>query len=202
MAEDPKVTEFRETNTRLIKEKEVLTKENEEFKKKFEGIDPDVVRAQAAELETLRKAKPDERVKQLETELATEKAARAAAQATIDASVLRSAVTDKFLKAGGRPNALDFMVTKAKDVFTVENGVPVGKVFDPDNPGVKLSVDAFIRQQIKESDFAFKPSNGGGADPKPSGGRPGVKELANPTPEQLGDPAIVAAIRRGELKVV
>lgn len=112
-------------------------------------------------------------------------------------------MTDKFLKAGGRPNALDFMVTKAKDVFTVENGVPVGKVFDPNNPGQKLTLEGFINLQVKEADFAFLPSQGGGANPKPgAGGRPGVNELRNPTPSQLGDPAVGAAIRRGELKVV
>ena len=58
-----------------------------------------------------------------------------------------------------------------------------------------------MAQQVRESDFAFLPSGGGGANPKPGGGGPsGAKELRNPTAQQLG--ANANAIARGELRVV
>lgn len=184
-----KVAEFRENNIKLTKD---LVR--------FDGIDPVAVAADRSALAELQKAKPDARIAELEAALATEKTARTAAQALADVSVLKSTIADKFLKAGGRASATEFMVAKAKELFTVENGVLVGKVFDPTRPGEKLTVDGFITMQVKESDFAFLPSSGGGATTSRSSGSTGVKELRNPTANELG--AHAAAISRGELKVV
>jgi hypothetical protein len=184
-----RVAEFRDNNV-------ALKKENDDLKTKFAGFDPDVVKAERAELETIRKEKPNETIAALRAQLAD-------AQGKANASTLKDAITAAFLKAGGRANAVDYIVTKASDKFTVENGALVGKVFDPSRPGEKLTVDAFMSQQVRESDFAFLPSGGGGANPLSGGGRPSTsaaKELRNPTPQQLG--ANASAIARGELRVV
>ena len=175
-----KVKEMRTTNIDLMRERD-------ELKTKVADLD---------------RAKPHERITELETALAAEKAARTAAQAAADESLLSSTVTAKFFAKGGRTSAAEFIVSKAKDALTIENGVIVGKVFDPNKPGVKLDVDGFIAMQVREADFAFKPSSGGGADPKRGGGTSGARELVNPTAAELGDPANASAIRRGELKVV
>src|SRR5439155_22114343 len=115
--------------------------------------------------------------------------------------ILKSIVSEAFLKAGGRANALDFMVAKAQAALTVENGAVVGKVFDPDKPGEKLTVEGFIALQIRESDYAFHPSNGGGSPSRTGGGRPpAANQLVDPTPQQLGEHA--SAIKAGTLKVV
>lgn len=179
--EHPKVTEFRTTNVELARELEELRP----------------LKARLAELE---KAKPDARIAELEAALATEKAARATAQASADASVLRSAIADKFLKTGGRPSALDYIVSKAREAFTVENGIVVGRGFDPARPGEKLTIDSFISAEVRESDFAFLPSQGGGAHQSHGGGHTGSpKELVNPTPQELG--AHADAIRKGDVKI-
>jgi hypothetical protein len=187
-----KVADMRSNNIKLLKE-------NDELKAKYHGIDPAAVAANAARLAELEKAKPDVRIAELESALATEKAARATAQATADASVLKSAVTDAFIRTGGRAEATEFMVSKATSLFDVANGVVVGRTFDPNRPGEKLTVDSFISAQLQESAFAFKPSSGGGADPKRGGGQAGGKRLINPTPQELG--ANSSAIARGEIKV-
>ncbi len=186
-----RVEEFRDTNITLNKKLAA-----------FDGIDPAAVAADRAKLTELENAKPNERITALEAELAAEKSARAALQTTSDASTLRALVSDAFLKSGGRPSATDFIVDKAKALFTVENGALVGKNFDPLRPGEKLSVGSFITLQVKESDFAFLPSGGAGASPLKSAGAAttGAKELRNPTAQQLGQHG--DAIRRGDLRVV
>jgi hypothetical protein len=187
-----RVAEFRDNNVKL-------TKERDDLLARFDGIDPAAVKATAAKLAALEQAKPDERIAALESQLA-------AANKRANEGVLKDAVSGAFLKSGGRPAASDYILSKAEKLFTVAaDGTLVSSAFDPDQPGVKLTVAAFINQQLKESSFAFQPSSGSGADPRRStggGNRSGAKELRNPTPQQLGDAATAAAIRRGELKVV
>lgn len=180
--EHPKVTEFRTTNVEQARELEELRP----------------LKARIAELE---KAEPAAEIARLTAALGASEASRATLQAAADTSALRTAVGDSFLKNGGRPNALDYIVAKARDVFAVENGVVVGKGFDPARPGEKLTLEAFIAAQLKESDFAFKPSQGGGASSRSGGGSGGgANELRNPTAQELG--ANADRIKRGELKVV
>jgi hypothetical protein len=181
-----RVAEFRDTNVTLKKTVDDLTT-------KFKDIDPEAWKADRAKLAAFEQAKPNEKIAALESQLAD-------ANKRANGALLKDAVLGKFLAAGGRQNAADFILTKAADKFTVENGAVVGVVFDPNQPGVKLTVEAFINQQLAESDFAFRPSSGGGADPRKSGGRTGAKELRNPTAKQLGEAG--AAIKRGEVKVV
>jgi hypothetical protein len=182
-----KVKEMRATNVGLLKERDDL-------KTKFADIDPVTFAANKLKLDAYEAAKPNETIAALQAQLAE-------ANNRASVSVLKDAITAAFLKAGGRANAVDYIVTKAADKFAVENGVLVGKVFDPNDPGVKLTIDSFMNLQIREADFAFLPSSGSGTTKSKSGGGPsGAKELRNPTPQQLG--AHGAAIRDGKIRVV
>lgn len=181
-----RVKEFRDSAITAAKERDAL-------KAKFEGIDPATVAADKAKLADYEKAKPNERIAELEAKLA-------AANASANSSILKDAVTGAFVRAGGRLDAADFVLQKAGDRLAVENGVVVGKGFDPSRPGVRLDVDGFIALMVREHGFAFKPSGGGGANPSPGGGGPSrANELVDPTPQQLGEHA--AAIKAGRVKV-
>ena len=192
MADDPKLAEFRDKNIELMKELDDL-------KKRFEGIDPDAVEADRAKLAEFEKAKPNERITELETLLAAEKASRLDIQKRADASVIETQVTDGFLKSGGRPEARAFIVGQAAGVFTLENGKLISTKHSPDRPGERMSLSEWLSLQTREHAFCFFPSAGGGADPKRGGGS-SARELRNPTPQQLGEHA--TAIAKGDLKVV
>jgi hypothetical protein len=170
-------------------------KERDDLAAKFDGIDPAVARATAAKLAALEQAKPEERIAHLESQLAD-------ANKRANGALIRDALDSAFLKAGGHPNAVDFACTKAADKFTVENGAVVGTVFDPNQPGVKLTVDAFINQLLSEAAYVFALSSGGNASPRKSSGenRSGVKEPRNPTPHHLGEAG--ADIKAGKIRVV
>jgi hypothetical protein len=193
--EHPKVTEFRETNTRLMGEVEPLRA----AVKKFEGIDPEAVKADRARLAELEKVTP--RITELELELAAEKAARATAQQQTDALVVESTISSAFLKAGGLPKARAFIVAAALPAFTVEGGDVKGKKFSPNNPGQPMTVDEWLILQIKENSFCFAASSGGGADPKSGGGSSGVTVLKDPSARELGDPATAKGLREGKVRL-
>ena len=156
----------------------------------FDGVDPDEYRVLKARVDTSKRAA------ELEAELATTKTAHAAA-------LLKNAVSVEFLRQGGRASAVDFMVQAASKTFSMENGELTTNEFSATNPGQPLTVEEWMGQQIQKADFAFQPSRGGGAPARKSavlGGRSNVKELRNPSPQELG--ANASAIARGDIKVV
>jgi hypothetical protein len=98
-----RVAEFRANNIKLTKDLA-----------RFEGIDPDKVKTDGVKLAAYENARPNERIAELEAKLA-------AAQSSANASLLKDAVTAAFIKAGGRANAVDFIVAKANERLGVEN---------------------------------------------------------------------------------
>jgi hypothetical protein len=184
-----KLAEFRDSNVILLKERDALKAQYEGIDEEYKTLKAKAAAGDGAELAAVR------------AELATEKTARAAAQAAADASVLKSTVTDAFLKAGGRPKALGYIVAQAAPVFTVVNGALKSTQFSPTRPGESLTLDEFIASQLKDSDFAFEASRGGGATGG-GGGRStsGVRELRDPTPQDLGK--FSREIAAGEMRVV
>lgn len=204
MTLEEKLAEFRENNIELQK---TLAK--------FDGLDPETARAAFVKATTLEeklaafegvdpdeyralKARPDtsQRAAELEAELAATKTAHAAA-------MLKNAVSVEFLRQGGRASAVDFMLQAASKVFEMGTDGVTTKEFSATNPSQPLSVSEWITQQVAVADFAFQPSRGGGAPVRKSaalGGRSNVKELRNPTPQQLGEHS--ASIARGEIKIV
>lgn len=146
--------------------------------------------------------------KQLETTestLATEKAARADAQKRADSALLRERIGSKATKIGAKANALGFLITQAEETFVIKDEKVVARdtKFSSKKPGEPLEIDEWLEQATKDYDFAFAPSQGG--DPPPTGDRlgtprPGVKQLLNPTPQELGQ--FAKQIRKGEMQVV
>jgi hypothetical protein len=176
MADDPKLAEFRDKNIALLKEVADL-------KARYEGIDPDAVKADRAKLAELQTANP--RLQTLETELAAEKTAHAETRKRSDAFIIDSTITDAFLKGGGRPETRAFVVAQSAGQFVVENGQVKGTQFSPDRAGEPMSVDEWITLQTRQHAFCFLPSTGSGA----SASRvrtSTAKVLKNPSPADLG----------------
>lgn len=209
-----KVTEFRNTNIALAKENDEL----KPLKTKFEGIDPDAARAALSQVEEFKKkgaAKPDDiatmvknaveaAITPLKTELEKTQKQTESERQRADESTMRSLVSEKFLKVGGNPKAIDFIMGQAKSIFTVKDGAVVAQPnkFSSVNPGNPIDVDEWLNGAAKEHDFAFKQSTGGGAPPAggSGGGRPGQTVIRNPTPQQLGDPVFAKQLKAGTLR--
>lgn len=213
-----KVVEFRDKNVELMKEVEPLRT----LKTQFTGIDPEAAKtalAAQAEFEKKGMKKPDDitaqiqaavtaAVKPLQDQVAASNAAVAAERKRADEGTLRTVIGEKFGKVGGKAKAIDYIITQAQSVFTVEGGAvkPVANKYSTDRPGEPLGVDEWLGQMAKEHDFAFEPSKGGGAG---GGGnsdgtgapqlRAGQTLLTNPTPAQLGENS--KAIAEGKVKV-
>jgi len=218
-----RVVEFRDNNVALTKKVADL----EPIVAKFKDIDPEKAReALAAQAALAAKGitKPDDvaaaiksavdasmaaHVKPLQDQLTLVTTTAVAERKRADEGTLRSALSDKFNKAGGKPETFDFVFGKAQSTFGVTDGVvkAAANQFSADRPSEPLSIDEWMTRQIKETPWAFKESGGGGAAPAgggaggAGGGRPGVSILKDPTPQQLGDPANSAAIKAGKMRV-
>lgn len=210
-----KVIEFRDNNVLLTKK----VGELEPIAKKFEGIDADAAKNAIAAQDALKKAgigKPDDvtalinsavqnAVKPLTDQITTITTAATEDKKRADALMLSGQLGSKFSKAGGVPEAHDYIVSRAQGVFVVEGGAikAAPNQFSADRPGEPLTMDEWMTRMTKEAAFAFKPSGGGGANPQTpgaAGGRPaGQLVLTNPTPQQLGEHG--KAIREGKMRV-
>jgi hypothetical protein len=163
-----RLDEFRNNNKALnLKVNELETR-----LKTFDGVDPTAAAATAAKLTELEarfegvdpneyrslKAKPDlsARVSELETKLA-------ASEASAARSALKTSVGDAFLRAGGLPEAADFITSKAETIFAMTNGQLTTEQWSAERPGEKLSLDEWMRARYVDAAFAFRPSGGGGA---------------------------------------
>lgn len=194
------VAEFRNNNIALTQERDALLPLKEQFK----DLDPVAARAAIAKVKELGdkgikggedlKALIEAAITPLTTEISTLKAAGETERKRADDAVFKSSISDIFVgKAGGEPSALDFIVGRARDVFTMQNGVmkAAPNKFSVDKPGEPLTVDEWITQQTKETPFAFKPSAGSGArqgdgNITTTQHKPGVTVIKDPTPQQLG----------------
>lgn len=184
------VSEFRDRNVALLKEVEELRP----LKTKYEGVDLEEYAALKAKAAA---GEPDALVA-LKLELATEKGKAAAALAKADALVHRQAVSAAFLAAGGRPEAVDFIVGKAP--FTVVDG----ELKPKEGESSPTITEWLLDQASGPHAFAFHPNKGGDAlGAKPStlalGVRANVRVLRNPDAQALG--AHSAEIAAGRVKV-
>jgi hypothetical protein len=193
--EHPKVKEMRDTNISLLKERDALTE-------KYKDIDPASVATERAELAELRKGSP--RITALEAELAAEKAKTMAAEAASSRVKLRSVLSAKAAAAGVRPEALEIAVDKLEADFVISGDTVQAKpgLFSADRPGELRTPEESLTAMTRSMGFLFKPSSGSGA-PGNTGsivGTSNVRELRNPSPQQLGQYA--ADIKAGRMKVV
>jgi len=150
----------------------------------FEGVDP-------AEYRVL-KAKPDDtqRAADLEAALASEKQAHEKTQ-------FQHLIGFDFLRLGGRPDALGFIVGKAAETFTMANGKVTTKAFSTANPGVPLTIGEWMTSQLTAADFAFQPHRGVG--PLPTTVAPVRRTISAGDVHAFG--ANLAAIAAGDVEV-
>lgn len=209
-----KLTEFRDNNVRLLKEADALHKQQ---LAKFEGVDPDKYKELLAQQEKLNKKgikDPDEistvvqtavlaATKPLADKLSLMEEDRARMKADLDANALREAIATIAAKKGVKQKALPYVLDKAKSLFKAVDGKVVAQpnVFSDAHPTDPLTTDEWLDALAKSDDFLFEPSQGGGAGGGPAGGgRPGVRQLINPTPEEMGQN--LEAIAKGLVQVV
>lgn len=140
-----------------------------------------------------------------EATLSAEKTARAEAQKRADSALLREMIGSKATKIGAKANALGFLIGQAEGSFVVKDEKVVARdaKFSVKKPGEPLEIDEWLEGAIKDYDFAFGPSLGG--EPAPTGSglgkpKPGVKQLVNPTPQELGQYS--KQIAKGEMQII
>ncbi|HXG69885.1 MAG TPA: hypothetical protein VNJ04_04645 [Gemmatimonadaceae bacterium] len=113
--------------------------------------------------------------------LENEKKAREAAQQRADSEAFRSQIGTVARSKGVREKALDYVMRRAEDTFTLKDGRVVAKdgSFSQDDPTRPLSTDEWLARLAKDEDVLFEASTGSGANgSKPTGG-PG-RTLINP----------------------
>jgi hypothetical protein len=227
-AANSKIVEFRDNNRRLMaalgaETIDGATQRAEALKgfdpKKFEGVDPEEFRALKAKAAKLKdkgvddpdqidarfKAMLDAAIKPVNDKLASTEADLSAARKKADEGIFRNSVQAPFLKAGGKADAVDFVMLRAAEKFTVVGGTIKARpdAFSADKPGEPLGLDEWLSGFQKTSAFAFEPSKGAGTTPgNGSGGaaiRQGARVLTNPTAQDLGKYA--KEIAKGEVVI-
>ncbi|HMJ90394.1 MAG TPA: hypothetical protein VK530_11285 [Candidatus Acidoferrum sp.] len=181
--EKAKLDEFRANNI-------AITKERDELKQRFDGIDPDAVRALAAEkqkLEEQAQLKAGEvdkvietRVKAMRGELEKQIGAitteRDALNARLVAIQIDQGVTAAATKRGLRATAIPDITSRARGVFRLVNGVPIafeqdGKTVRAGKDGVTpMTLEEWVDAQVSEAPHLFESNAGGGAAGNTSGG--------------------------------
>ena len=182
-ADKAKLDEFRANNI-------ALSKQLEEQKKRFEGIDPEQVRKLAEEKQRLEEAqqlKAGEVEKVVENRLKTAKAEwdkqfaavtaeRDALNARLTAIQIDQGVITAATKRGLRPTAIPDITARARSVFRLVNGAP--RAFEADGQTVRVGKDGmtpmtleeWVEQQVADAPHLFESNAGGGAASNGSGG--------------------------------
>lgn len=162
-----KLDEFRNNNVALIKERD-------ELKQRFDGIDPDQVRAlltekQKREEEALLNGAPhpgslpnaerekvdkliESRIKGIKTELEKQvgnlTSERDALNARLTAIQIDQGVITVATKRGLRPTAIADITARARSVFKLVNGVPAA--FEQDGKSVRYGKDGLTAMSLEE----------------------------------------------------
>lgn len=211
-----KLVEFRDKNIELLKE----VGELRPLKTKYEGIDPEEARAAVKKVKELGttgikdvedvnnrvRSMVDDAVKPLRDQIASDALLVAAERKRADDYLFRTKVSDAFTKAGGKTNAVDFVVGLAASEFEIKEGQVVAKTgkFSKEKPGDPLGTDEWVKNLSEQHDYVFAPSNGGGARTNttttPSTRvRTDQRVVKNPTPQELG--ALSKEILEGKVRI-
>ena len=181
--EKSKLDEFRNTNVSLIKERDDL-------KKRYEGIDPDAVKALADEKRQLEEAQQlkagevekvvENRIKgvkaDLEKQIATLTTERDAMTGRLTSIQIDQGVLTVATKRGLRPTAIPDITARARNIFRLVNGVPTA--FEPDGRTLRygkdgltpMTLEEWVDAQVSEAPHLFESNAGGGAASNASGG--------------------------------
>jgi len=191
--EKSKLDEFRNTNVSLIKERDDL-------KKRYEGIDPDAVKALADEkrqLEETQQLKAGEVEKVVENRIKGLKAdwekqvtsltsERDALHGRLTAVQIDQGVITVATKRGLRPTAIADITARARSVFKLVNGAP--RAFEADGQTVRygkdgitpMTLEEWVDGQVSEAPHLFESNAGGGAAGNGAGGGTGNRSVKNP----------------------
>lgn len=187
-----KVTEFRENNRRM-------SSQLEEFKVRYDGLDPDEYQKLKAKLAELEKqgVKPDTNVSALiqsaieENVTPLQQKLEELTQRELDANrklarkELESVLTQEAVKVGVREEAMADFIRRGMDVWTWEDGKPVAKagdtpLYSKKRPAEPLSTTEWTGGLMKDAPHLFQPSNGGGAHNNGRGGDGGSRQTYDP----------------------
>jgi hypothetical protein len=186
--EKAKLDEFRSTNVALLKERD-------ELKKRFEGIEPDQVKALAEEKRKLEEAAQlkagevekvvEGRIKglkaDLEKQLSTVTGDRDALSARLTAIQIDQGVISAATKRGLRPTAIPDITARARITFKLVNGVATA--FEKDGTSVRyghdgltpMTLEEWVDSQVSEAPHLFESNAGSGAASNASGGGAGAR---------------------------
>jgi hypothetical protein len=191
--EKAKLDEFRASNVTLLKERD-------ELKQRFDGIEPDAVRALAAEKQKLEEAaqlKAGEVEKVLEArakalkgdfdkQLSAVTTERDALNARLVAIQIDQGVITVASKRGLRASAMPDITARARGVFRLVEGVPTafeadGKTVRAGKDGVTpMTLEEWVDAQVSEAPHLFESNAGGGAAGNGSGGAGHKGSVKNP----------------------
>ena len=179
-----------------------LKKEIEEFKARYEGIDPEQVRQLVEEkrkLELLAQGhKPEEfdksvaeRVKGIKADFDKLYLAKSneldVANTRLTAIQIDQGVLTVATKRGLRPTALPDITARARTVFKLVNGAP--RAFEADGTTVRygrdgvtpMTLEEWVDAQVADAPHLFESNAGGGAAGNPAGGGTGSnRSVKNP----------------------
>lgn len=174
---------------KLAKLKDIDPDHYEQLKNEFDKLNKKGVKG-ADDIETRVANLVEAKVKPLKEAFDAEKTSRIEAQQRADRATLRNDIATAFNKAGGKANATDFILAEAEKVFKVDGDkiVPREDTYSSTDPTKPLNVVEWLEKvALKNFDFAFETSKGGGARGSGNGnGRSDMRELVNPTPQELG----------------
>jgi hypothetical protein len=186
--EKAKLDEFRNNNL-------ALAKERDELKQRFDGIDPDEVRAvlaDRAKLEQEKQLKAGEvdkvvegRIKGIKAELEKQVGSltteRDALNARLTTIQIDQGVITVATKRGLRPTAIADITSRARTVFKLVNGAPAA--FEADGKSVRygrdgltpMTLEEWVDTQVSEAPHLFESNAGGGAAGNAAGGGAGSR---------------------------
>ena len=190
--EKTKLEEFRNNNVALLKQLD-------DFKARYEGIDPASVKnllAEKAKLEEAQQLKAGEvekvvenRVKGLKADWDKQVAALTSERDTLNTRLtaiqIDQGVITAATKRGLRPTAITDITARARCVFKLVNGAP--RAFETDGQTVRygkdgisaMTLDEWVDAQVSEAPHLFESNAGGGAAGNGSGGA-GNHSVKNP----------------------
>lgn len=187
VADKAKLDEFRDNNISL-------SKQMDDLKKMFEGIDPNKVRelmARQKELEEKKlidAGKLDELLAQRTTAMKSEyeakltaaEEARKKVTSQLEVLLVDSAIQTAAAKTGVRATALEDVMLRGRTLFKVQDGkaVPIGadgKVIYSSDGVTPQSVEGWLGSLTTSAPHLFEPSKGGGAGGSGSTGGDGKK---------------------------
>ena len=159
-----------------------LTKERDELKLRFDGIDPDEARAILADKQKLEQEKQlkagevekvvEGRIKAVKADLEKLVDARTAERDSLSARLtaiqIDQGVITVATKRGLRPTALADITARARTVFKLVNGVPAA--FEVDGKSVRygrdgltpMTLEEWVDTQVSEAPHLFESNAGGG----------------------------------------